>query len=220
MNKLLLAALCAFLAAPLFAAPRCSNGGAPRLSGDAFSPVECSSVTKPSPSLPGAAVVTKGDGVKSDLRDIDGKWEGSLIGGLGRYALLLTVKTAWMGKVELTLESKELQFRDRVTDKLVMTSGKGRGGYDLVLSASLAPEASLKGTAVLGAAVLPDVSTGTAKVAPDRQADLAFANGASHRVYFALKGKDEMRVRAFSAIPGAPLQKFEFVLTRTKRDSL
>ena len=56
--------------------------------------------------------------------------------------------------------------------------------------------------------------------ARDRQADLTFANGAVHRIYFALQGKDEMRVRAFSGIPGAPLQKFEFVLTRSKRDSL
>ncbi|MBI5247675.1 MAG: hypothetical protein HY923_10875 [Elusimicrobia bacterium] len=221
MNKLLIAALCALPAAPLLAAPRCSTGRAPQLSGDAFSPVECSSVTKPSAMLPGAPVVTKGDGIKNDLRDLDGRWEGTMIGGLGRYALLLTVKTTWSGKAELVLDSKELQFRDRVTDKLALVSGKGRGGYDMVLSASLAPQASLKGTAVIGGAAMPSLSTGTAKAPPpDRQADLTFANGAVHRIYFALKGKDEMRVRAFSGIPGAPLQTFEFVLTRTKRESL
>ena len=161
-----------------------------------------------------------GDGIKNDLRDIDGKWEGSLISGLGRYALLLTLKTTWTGKAELTLDSKELQFRDRVTDKLSWVPAKGRGGYDIVLTASLAPEASLKGAAVIGGALIPESSTGSVKLTPDRQADLSFANGAVHRIYFALKGKDEIRVRAFSGIPGAPLQKFEFVLTRTKRESL
>lgn len=224
MNKLLLAALCAFLAAPLFAAPRCSTGRTPQLSGDAFSPVECSSVTKPSPSLPGLPVVTKGDGIKNDLRDLDGRWEGSLIAGLGRYAISLTVKTTWTGKAELTLDSKELQFRDQLTDKLTLAPAKGRGAYDSLLTTTLAPAASLKGAVVLGGAVMPETpatSTGTAKAStPDRQADLTFANGAVHRIYFALKGKDEMRVRAFSGIPGAPLQKFEFVLTRAKRESL
>ena len=88
------------------------------------------------------------------------------------------------------------------------------------MTTTLAPEASLKGAAVLGAAAGVAVSTGSVKIAPDRQADLTFANGAVHRIYFALKGKEEMRVRAFSGIPGAPVQKFEFVLTKTKRDGL
>jgi hypothetical protein len=91
-----------------------------------------------------------------------------------------------------------------------------------VLTTTLAPEAELRGGAVLGAAAMPEaaVSTSTARVPADRQTDLLFANGASHRLYFALKGKDEMRLRAFSAVPGAPLQKFETVFKRTKRETL
>ena len=53
-----------------------------------------------------------------------------------------------------------------------------------------------------------------------RGAELTFANGAVHRIHFALKGKNDMRVRAFSGIPGAPLQKFVLELKRSKREAL
>jgi hypothetical protein len=214
-------ALALSLAAPAaFAAPRCSGGGTPRLNGDLFAPVDCSSATKTAPSVPGAPVTPSGDGVKNDLRDLDGRWEGSLIHGLGRYALLAALKTSWNGKVEATLEWKELQFRERATDKLVLTPAKGRGAYAAVLTTTLAPDASLAGTAAIGGALTPLTSSSTV-ITPDRQADVSFANGAGHRVYFQLNpSKTEMRVRAFSGIPGAPLQKFEIVFTRTKRESL
>ena len=216
MNKLVLTAILFSAAGPLFAAPRCSSGQEPRLSGDLFAPVECSSATKTAALLPGLPAVSSGSGVKNDLRDLDGRWEGSLIHGVGRYSLLLKVKAS-RSKAELTLDAKELQFRERLTDRLTLTSAKGRGAWSATLTTTLAPEASLGGSAVLGAAVATAAAMASE---PDRQADLTFANGAVHRVYFALQGKDEMRVRAFSAIPGAPLQKLEFVLTRTKRETL
>lgn len=203
-------------AVPLLAAPRlCSNGQPPALSGDLFAPVECSTATKPTALLPGLPVVREGKDVKTDLKELEGRWEGSLIHALGRYEVLLTVKTSWTGKAALTLDFKELQFRERLTDRLSLVPGKPRGVYEAELTSTAAPEASLKGGAILGAAVAPDAASPA-----DRQAELTFANGAVHRVYFAVKDKAVMRVRAFSAIPGAPLQKFEVELTKTKREAL
>lgn len=218
LRTAVLAAAAVFAAARLSAAPRCSNGQTPRLSGDAFSPVECSTVTLRVVLLPGLPVVREGKDIKTDLRELEGRWEGTLIQGMGRYALLLSVKTAWSGKTELVLATKEQQFRDKMTDTLTLVPSKERGSYAAALKTTLAPDASLSGAAVLGVAVAPSVSSGTAP-APDRQAELTFANGALHRFYFAVKG-DELRVRAFSAVPGAPLQKFETTLRRTKRDAL
>lgn len=203
-------------AAPLVAGPRlCGNGLPPRLSGDAFSPVECSSATMPVALLPGLpARLTKSS--ITDLRALEGRWEGASAHALGRYDLLLTVKSNWRGKIEAVLNLKERQFRDRLSDRLVLTPGKGRGVYEALLTASLAPEASLAGKALIAEAMGPEGATQT-----DRQADLSFANGANHRIIFALdKDGTEMRARVFSAIPGAPLQTLELILTKTKRESL
>lgn len=221
MKGLKIAVLGAALAAPagpLLAGPRlCSSGLPPTLSGDAFAPVECSATAKPAAFLPGLPA-RRDKAAKADLRDLDGRWEGILIHALGRYELLLTIKTSWRGKTELTLDTKELQFRERLTDRLLLSPAKERGAYEAVMTTSLAPEASLSGRALVGAAAGPEVSTAAAL--SDRQADLTFANGAAHRIVFALAGKDELRVRAFSAVPGAPLQKFETTLARTKREGL
>lgn len=215
-----LAALAALAAAPLLAAPRlCPNGRTPALSGDLFVPVECSTGTLPVVPLPGLTVVPPGKEAKADLKDLDGRWEGSLIHALGRYELLLTVKTGWGGKTALTLDLKELQFRDRLTDILSLVPGKPRGVYEAVLTTTLAPEAALKGGAIVGTEVPPESPDGK-PLAPDRQIDLTFANGAVHRAYFALKDKSTLRVRAFSGVPGAPLQKFEVELKKTKREAL
>lgn len=222
MKHLVLAVLTAAAAAPLLAAPRlCSSGLPPALSGDLFSPVECSTATKPSSQLPGLPVMREGQALKTDLKDLEGRWEGVLIHALGRYELLLTVKTGWGGKATLTLDVKEQQFRDRLTDRLTLVPRKERGAYDAELTSTVAPDARLKGGAILGAAVPADhpVQKGSPPP-PDRQAELTFVNGAVHRVYFALKDKTAMRVRAFSGIPGAPLQKFEVELTKTKREAL
>jgi len=215
-----LAALAALAAAPLLAAPRlCPNGRTPALSGDLFVPVECSTGTLPVVLLPGLPVVPPGKEAKADLKDLDGRWEGSLIHALGRYELLLTVKTGWGGKTAVTLDLKELQFRDRLTDTLSLVPGKPRGVYEAVLTTTLAPEAALKGGAIVGTEVPPESPDGK-PLPPDRQIDLTFANGAVHRAYFALKDKSTLRVRAFSGVPGAPLQKFEVELKKTKREAL
>ena len=221
MKELKIAAFAAMMtaaaAATLFAGPRlCDNGLPPQLSGDLFSPVECSTSTKPSALLPGLPVVREGKKIKTDLRDLEGRWEGSLIHALGRYTLLLTIKTGWTGKVELTLDIKELQFHERLTDRLVLVPAKERGSYETTLTTTLLPESSLKGSARLGAAVTPEASSAQAPT-PDRQMDFFFSNGAVHRIIFALNEKSEIRVRAFSGIPDAPLQKFDLVLTRTPR---
>jgi len=209
-----LALLLAAAAAPLMAGPRlCSSGLPPALSGDLFSPAECSTATKTTALLPGPPVTREGKDVKTDLKDLEGRWEGQLIHALGRYELLLTVKTSWRGRSELTLDLKELQFRERLTDRLSLVPAKERGAYAATMNTSVVPEASLKGSAVIGSAP-------GAEGQADRQADLSFANGAVHRIVFALKDKTEMRVRAFSGVPGAPLQTFELVLTKTKREEL
>ncbi len=208
--------LAAAAAAPLLAAPRrCGDGSSPRLSGDAFSPVECSTTTKTVVVLPGLPAHI--DKQTVDLRDLDGRWEGHLIHALGRYELLVAIRTSWSGKTSLTMDVKELQFHERLTDRLFLVPSKQRGAYEALLTTTLAPDASLKGGAVIGAAA-PAVPTPTA---PDeRQMDLLFENGAAHRVFFSLPKKDTLRLRAFSGIPGAPLQTFEITLTRTKREAL
>ena len=202
-------------AAPLSAAPRrCANGLEPRLSGDAFSPVECSTKTLAAAALTGAP--TQADkSAKSDLKNLAGRWEGTLSHALGRYELLLTVATHWGGKAELTLAMKERQFRERLIDHLALIPDDGPGAYEAELTTDLAPGLVLKGRAAFGAGAPP-----VGAASGERRADLTFVNGAAHRLYFQFKGKDELRLRAVSAVPGAPLQNLETVLRRTKRASL
>ncbi|MBI2384594.1 MAG: hypothetical protein HYV14_01145 [Elusimicrobia bacterium] len=215
-----LAALAALAASPLLAGPRlCPNGQPPSLSGDLFAPAECSTTTKPTALLPGLPVAPAGKDAKTGLKDLDGRWEGSLIHALGRYEVLLTVKTGWGGKAALTLDLKELQFRDRLTDRLSLVPGKPRGVYEAVLTTTVAPDAELKGGAIVGTAAPPEPLDGK-PAAPERQIDVTFVNGAVHRAYFALEDKTVLRVRAFSGVPGAPLQKFELELKKTKREAL
>ncbi len=215
-----LAALLIAAAAPLLAAPRrCSNGLPPTLSGDLFSPAECSTATKTTVALPGlpASRTDKSAGFK----ELDGRWEGVMIHALGRYELLMTIKTGWGGKSELTVDLKEQQFHERLTNQLTLVPAKERATYTATLTSTVLPGAALKGVLDLGMTPPLALSTDTAKARPpERQADISLANGAIHRVIFALKGKSELRVRAFSAIPGAPLQNFEVVLTRSKREAL
>ncbi len=210
------AVLVAATAAPLLADPRlCGNGLPPRLSGDAFSPVECSTATMPVVLLPGLpARATKASVV--NLRDLEGRWEGSLVHALGRYELMLTVKTNWRGQIEAVLDTKELQFRDRLSQRMILVPDKERGAFAATLTTTLVPEASLAGKAVIADAPGPEGAP------VDRQLDLTFANGATHRIVFALKdkSKNEMRARIFSAIPSAPLQTMDLVLTKTKREKL
>ncbi|MEQ1918500.1 MAG: hypothetical protein ABL955_04820 [Elusimicrobiota bacterium] len=213
MKKLkitVLAALLAAAAAPLFAAPRrCANGLPPMLSGDLFSPAECSTATKTTVTLPGSPATRSPKDAAPSLKELEGRWDGILFHALGRYELLLTVKTGWGGKTDLTLDLKEQQFHQRLTDRLALVPAKERGTYATTLTSSLIPGAELKGVAGLGSAS-----------APERQADISLSNGAVHRINFTVKDNAELRVRAYSGIPGAPLQTFEVVLKRTKREAL
>ena len=171
-------------------------------------------------ALPGSSAA-RAKGANPGLKDLDGRWEGVLFHALGRYELLLTVKTGWGGKTELTLDLKEKQFHERLTDRLALVPGKERGTYEATLTSSLVPGGELKGITGLGTVEPASLSTSTAKApSTERQADIALSNGAAHRIIFALDEKSGLKVRAFTAIPGAPLQKFEVVLTRTKRETL
>lgn len=219
MIKLL--ALAAVLSsAALAAPPKCSNGRPARLNGDAFLPVECSTAAKAAPALAGAPAADVKD-APADFKALEGRWEGSFAHALGRYDAALTVKTSWGGKAELTLDLTELQFRDKFTDVLSLKPAKGRGVYEAVLTSSKAPETSLKGTLRLGADpsfLAVAASTGTARpVAAARQADLAFENGAAHRVVFSLRGKDALEAAWSMAIPGAPAQGLRLSLRRAAK---
>lgn len=203
-KRLLLAVLLPALAAAAAPAPRkCASGADPRLSGDAFAPVECSTVTKPAPALPGVPADPKG-GAPLTLKDLSGRWEGSVIHAIGRYELALTVTTHWGGKAELDLAMKEMQFHEKIADRLTLTPAKKSGGYDAVWTSDAATGPELKGRLTLGGTPLA------------RAADLVFANGAAHRFAFAFKSKDELKVAVWSSIPGAPPQQLETVLRRAK----
>ena len=220
LKIVVLSALLTAVAAPLLAAPRrCSNGLPPTLSGDMFSPAECSTATKTTIALPGlpASRTDKSAGFK----ELDGHWEGVMFHALGRYELLLTIKTGWGGKSELTMDMKEQQFHERLTNQLTLVPAKERATYTATLTSTVVPGAELKGVLGLGMTPPLALSTSTAKApATERQADIALSNGAVHRIIFAVMDNAELRVRAFSGIPGAPLQKFEVVLKRTKRETL
>jgi len=219
MKDLKIAVLGAVLAAaagPLFAAPRACRDGRPvRVSGDAFAPIDCSTTTHAAAALPFLPMQPVKD-AGAVLRELDGRWEGNLIHALGRYDALLTVKAGRRGKAEVALELKELQFRERLTHRLSLVAGKEPGAYEAALTTASVPDAALKGGALVGASAAP----AEAPAAPERQIDLLFENGASHRIFFTTGGKDELRVSGFSAIPGAPLKKYELTLKRTKREAL
>lgn len=220
MSKLLALAVVLPAAAALAAGPKCSDGRAARLNGDAFSPVDCSTTTKPVPALPGAAAAESAD-VPADLKALEGRWTGSFAHALGRYDAVLTVKTSWGGKADLTFDLTELQFHQKLTDVLALKPAKGRGAYDAELTTTLAPGASLKGALKLGvepSGVPVAVSTGAAKAPPPlRQADLTFANGAAHRVGFRLEDKDSLTAFWFMSVPGAPPQKLRLSLRRAAK---
>ena len=219
MNKLLTLAVALAAVSAIAAAPKCSDGRPPRLNGDAFSPVECSTVTKSVPALAGTPAADSKD-VPADLKSLEGRWEGAFAHALGRYQAALTVKTAWSGKAEMTLELTELQFHEKLTDSLTLKPGKGRGVYEAVLSSSKAADISLKGALKLGAeaaAVFVGTSTGTVKALPVRQADLVFENGASHRIVFSQRGKDALDAAWSMAVPGAPTQNLRLTLRRAAK---
>ncbi len=195
-------ALILLLASPSWAAPSCVNHVAPRLSGDLFAPVECSSATLPAAALDEAPVEGSR---KASLKDLAGTWTGQTEEGLGRYALRATLTVSWRGRAqgEATLMERQTHLMTAVS--LTLSPAKGAGRYDAALSTRMLPGAVLKGTAVLGLAA-PGSSA--------RVLDAAFDNGARYRVELDPDGPDALDARVRFAVPGGPSRSFETRLTR------
>ncbi len=201
----LAAALLVAAAPPAYKCPK--TGLAPVLNGDPFSPVECSTTPKAALPLPAEAVAAP---AKPDLKVLRGTWEGLLIRGFGRYASTLEVRAGRRGSTELTLRWKEQQLRSTGHSTLTVTPGKTDGVFAASLAASLLPEARLEGTATFS------VESSSAAAASPRL-DLAFPNGAAHRVRWSLPAKDVLRFKAVWGVPEAPLQTLEGELRRVAK---
>lgn len=201
----LLAGVSAYAAAPQ---PVCQKTGRPPvLNADPFSPVECS--TTPKAALPLAAEPL-GEPFDGELKALKGRWESILIKGFGRYATAFEVKTGWGGRAELRLEWKEQQTRQTSWSQLTLTPAKKEKGlYAAVLTASPLPGAELQGELRFS----EETDKAGAKV---RRADLAFANGAAHRVRWSFPSKDALRFKADWAVPEAPLQTLEGELKKKR----
>lgn len=197
--------LAAFAAAK---APTCRNTGLPpTLNGDPFAPVECSTAPKAAVPLPGEPPAPPS---APDLKALEGRWEGLLVRGFGRYASTLEVKTGWRGKAALTLRWKEQQLRTTGESRLALAPAKTEGGYRAALSASLLPDAELAGLAQFSQETTKDGGTRS-------RADFSFPNGAAHRVRWSFPEKDLLRFTAVWAVPEAPLQTLEGELRRVPR---
>ncbi|HXT00603.1 MAG TPA: hypothetical protein VN915_08015 [Elusimicrobiota bacterium] len=204
----ILVALLAFSSAS--AAPlKCANGGSPRLTGDLFAPVDCSSATLPVAALP----VPPAKPRKLRLKGLDGAYEGSAVQGMGRYEIRVELKTGWFGRAEAALKLLELQFHSLTASRLTLSPAKGPGRFDAVLASDDLPGAELKGEAQAGAI---EASTAAARGAINdgSQVDLLFSNGARYRVRLAPSGSAGYRAQVWWAVPGAPARSFETQLTR------
>jgi hypothetical protein len=205
--KTLLAVLA--LASAASAAPlKCANGGSPRLTGDLFAPVDCSSGTLPAARLPVAPAEPR----KLALKGLAGAYEGSAVQGMGRYELRIELKPGWFGRAEAALKLLELQFHTLTVSNVRLTPAKGAGRFDVALTADALPDAELRGEAQAGSI---EVSTTAPRgaIAEGRQLDVRFANGAEYRMRFAPSGKSAYRAQVWWAVPGAPERSFETELT-------
>lgn len=188
------------------AGPSCAGGRTPRLTGDLFVPVECSTAAAAAASLPIEPSVAR----KPDLQALSGTWEGSAVQGFGRYQIRATLEVGWLGRAHGTLALKELQFREQLGHRLKLAPAKGKGRYGAALSTDSLPAAVLEGEARF--------TTSDDAAAPGRQMfEVVFANGASHRARWAFEGKDALRVAVWSSVPGAPPRSLETVLRRSTR---
>jgi hypothetical protein len=208
--KILLAAL--VLSSAAAAAPlKCADGGSPRLTGDLFAPVECSSATLPVAGLP----VPPAKPRKLDLKSLEGSYEGSAVQGMGRYELRLELKSGWFGGAEATLKLLELQFHALSTQVLKLSPAKGPGRYSTVLTADVLPGRELQGEATAGTIAISTPTAGVPAAAKDaRQMDFLFSNGSLYRVRFAPGAGSSYRAQVWWAVPGAPGRSFETELTR------
>ena len=185
--------LLAFASAAAAAPHKCANGASPRLTGDVFAPVECSSETPPVPAPPVPPPAPR----RIDWKALEGAYEGSVVQGFGRYELRLELKHGWFGRAEATLKLVELQFHALSINTLKLVPAEGPGRYSIALTTDALPGRKLKGAAVLGS----------------RQLDMLFANGARYSVRLE-PGPNASRVQFWEAAPGAPPRSFETELTR------
>lgn len=197
----------AVLAAPAAAARTCRGNLTVRMTGDLFMPVECSTATAVTAPLPADAPAA----AKPDLAALKGEWEGDLSYGLSRYQAHASLKVGLWGKVETDLDLLEIMRGERVTHHLTLTPAKGAGRYALAASTSRLEDESLKGEALFGTGVSSSAASGEAQA----QCDLRFVNGASHRVVYAPEGRNRLRLKVWSSIPGWPVRSFELVLRRS-----
>lgn len=203
-----LLALLALSTAASAARLKCANGGAPRLTGDLFAPVECSSAAAAAAPLP----VPPANPGKLSLKGLDGAYEGSAIQGMGRYEIRVELKTGWFGRAEATLKLLELQFHSMSTTAVKLSPAKGPGRFDVELTADALPGETLKGEAQAGT-VESSTSAPRGAIAAGRQLDIRFANGSEYRLRFAPSGKSACRAQVWWAVPGAPERSFETELT-------
>lgn len=199
---LLAAALACVAAAP---APRCPKPGqVPALNGDPFAPVECSTAPAAAVPLPPAALA---EPAAPDWKELEGRWEGVLIRGFGRFASTLEIRRRRKGAVEATLRWKEQQLRQTGESKLALSPSREPGAYRAVLTASALPGASLEGRATFSR----EKEGGRARL------ELSFPNGAAHRLVWSVGDKSRLPFTATWAVPSAPLQTLEGALDRTGR---
>lgn len=203
--------LLAFASAAAAAPLKCANGGLPRLTGDLFAPVDCSSAALAVAALP----VPPAKPRKIDLKALEGAYEGSAVQGLGRYELRLELKTGWFGRAQATLKLLELQFHSLSSHVLKLAPAKGPGRYATVLAADVLPGRELQGEATAGDVEISTPAAGApAPMKGARQMDFLFSNGAAYRVRFAPDGASALRAQVWWAVPGAPPRSFETVMTR------
>jgi hypothetical protein len=179
------------------------------MSGDPFLPLDCSTKTVVAPAI-GISSATPSTDVT--LKDVSGKWEGALINGFNRYALLVEIDGPnRKGTLTATLKFKEMQFLMRGVDTLTMTSS-GPGRWNATWSIVQMPESPLKGEAVLG------VAAAGVKNA-DRQIDFAFENGALYRIRFKREKRDALTATIWSAVPGMEPRQWDVRLARSSKNA-
>lgn len=187
------------------AAPACRDGRTPQLSGDLFIPLSCAATPQIAVPLPAERLSPR----RADLKALAGAWEATAVQGLGRYELNASLKVSRGGRAEGTLYLRELQFNERLSHTLVLTPAKGPGRYSAEFSTDRLPGAVLKGAAAFGVLVSTEAS--------EEQFEFSFANGASHRARLAPEGKNALRLKVWSSVPGTPSRSFETVLRRSAR---
>jgi hypothetical protein len=194
----MLAAALLLLTSASWALPACPNAAPPRLTGDLFDPVSCSTAVLTAPDLQTPPL----EGGKASLRDLGGRWTGDAEEGFGRYALSADLTVHWLGRAEGTLTLVELQTRRRVQTTLTLVPAKGAGRYAAELTSRMLPGKALRGTAVLS------------QDGKDRVLDLTLENGTRYLVRIERPDAEKALAEVRLAAPGGPPRTFEARFTR------